>query len=571
MNRHPWRAARAAALALALLATASPLGAAAPAPAAEPSAAGLAARLDALFAAAYPADQPGAAVLVQRGDEVLLRRGYGMADLEMGVAIDPTMVFRLGSVTKQFTAAAVLRLAGEGKLALADPIGRHLPGYPEAQAGVTIEQLLTHTGGIPSYSSFPEFWLTKSLDHTVDEMIATWRDRPLDFAPGTRWTYSNSGYFLLGALIEKVSGKSYEAYVEEEVMAPLGLARTGYDRSEEVLPGRVEGYAGNAETGYRNADYLSMTGPYAAGALYSNVDDLARWAQALAAGRVTTPADRDRMATAARLADGRSTGYGLGVAILDYQGDRIVHHGGGINGFSTYLGTVPSERIVVAVLSNNPEGGASPEALGSQALALVLGHPLDARPSVELPAETLGEYVGVYQIGDDPETTRTFTVADGRLYSQRAGGGRLPVLFSAADSFFYADSMTTGRFVRDASGAVTGTWFVHASGGEEAATKTDREPAAPRQAIEVDAAARNAVVGRYQIAPGFVLEIRSEGDGLVGQATGQSPFPLAAETPTRWFFEPAGVVIDFHGAEDGRADSLVLHQGGRDTPAPRVE
>ncbi len=165
-------------------------------------------RLHELFAAAYPADEPGAAVIVQQGSEVLLRRGYGLADLEMGVPITPEMVFRIGSVTKQFTAVAVLLLASEGTLDLDASLRHWLPDYPEPGASATLRQLLTHTAGIPDYTSDPDFWSTACLDRGPDELIAGWKDRPLDFAPGSSWSYSSSGYVLLGRIIEVASGRS---------------------------------------------------------------------------------------------------------------------------------------------------------------------------------------------------------------------------------------------------------------------------------------------------------------------------------------------------------------------------
>ena len=550
---------------LAFLVFAGLLVAGSPSAAAE---ADFAAELDAAFAAAYPADGPGAAVLVEKGGEVILRRGYGMADLELGVPIAPEMVFRLGSITKQFTAAAILLLVEEGKLALDDTVGGRLAGYSGPAAPVTLRQLLTHTGGVPSYTDVPEYLAGMREDQTVEEMIARFRDKPLDFEPGTGWHYSNSGYFLLGAIIEEVSGESYEDFVERRIFAPLGMARSRYGREPELVPGRVAGYQG-APGSYENAAYLSMTQPYSAGSLLSTVDDLARWNEALGSDELLPAELRELLWTPAPLADGRATGYALGFVVTDYQGHRIVQHGGGINGFLTSLVRIPEAGIFVAVLSNSP--AADPGALALAAATRVLGKPLAERPSVALDLGTLDGYVGVYAIDGPGDQTRVITREDSGLVSQRTGGARTPMSFSAEDRFFYADSLTTGRFVRSEDGRVTGMWMSPAIGPEEHAAKTDRPIPAERQEAEIDPAVLDRYPGRYQLFPGFSIDVTREGDRLFAQATGQPRFELFAESETRFFLKVVDAAIEFHGGEDGRADSLTLFQGGQELPGARVE
>ncbi|HSL84316.1 MAG TPA: serine hydrolase domain-containing protein, partial [Thermoanaerobaculia bacterium] len=301
---------------------------------------GLAAELDARFSQAYPADGPGAAVLVKHGDQVILRKGYGLADLELGVPIAPEMVFRLGSITKQFTGAAILLLVQEGKLAVDGTVAEVLPGYDGPAGPVTVHQLLTHTGGVPSYTDVPEYVAGMREDVTTEQMIDRFREKPLDFEPGTGWHYSNSGYFLLGRIVEEVSGLSYEEFVETRIFGKLGMERTRYGHVSEIVPGRVGGYQG-APGSYQNAAFLSMTQPYAAGSLLSTVDDLARWDEALRGDELLPAALRELLWTPANLADGRATGYGYGFVVHDYQGHRLVEHGGGINGFVTSMVRIP--------------------------------------------------------------------------------------------------------------------------------------------------------------------------------------------------------------------------------------
>src|SRR5215210_6821340 len=202
----------------------------------------LAAYADKLLTEAYPAGEPGAAALVVKDGKTVLRKGYGLANLELAVPIQPDMVFEIGSVTKQFTAAAILKLAERGLLSVDDDITKHLPDYPTHGQKITINHLLTHTSGIPSYTGLPEWLPRVREDLKVEQLVAMFKDKPLEFAPGERWAYNNSAYILLGAVIEKVSGKTYEDFIEQEIFKPLGMTRSSYGHNTEVVPGRVSGY-----------------------------------------------------------------------------------------------------------------------------------------------------------------------------------------------------------------------------------------------------------------------------------------------------------------------------------------
>jgi D-alanyl-D-alanine carboxypeptidase len=441
----------------------------------------LAAELDGIFSAAYPADGPGAAVRVEKGGEVVLRKGYGMADLEMGVPIEPDMVFRLGSITKQFTAAAVLLLVEEGKVELDAPVSAYLHDYEGPGAGASIHQLLTHTAGLPNYTASPEYAARMREDQETGDMVERFRELDLEFEPGSRWSYSNSGYYLLGLVIEKASGTRYEDFVETRIFEPLGMERSRYGHVDEIVPGRVEGYQGEAGD-HENAAFLSMTQPYAAGSLLSTVDDLARWDDALrpgGAGEILTPELRARLGEATALPGGGSSGYGYGFSVGEYAGHRMIHHGGGINGFRSYLIRVPEADVFVAVLSNN--SAVEPAMPSFRAMAMALGTPFDERPSIELTGDELDELVGVYAIGGaESDEVRVLTREGDHLVSQRAGGQKLPIRFFERDRFYYPDSPTHGRIVRDEAGAPVGMWVSPVVGPEEYAVKTDRPIPAER-------------------------------------------------------------------------------------------
>lgn len=283
-----------------------------------------------LFEEKYKPTEPGAAVILVRDGRVLFRKGYGMANLELAVPIEPDMVFRLGSITKQFTAVAILMLADQGKLALEDPLSRFLPDYPTHDHFISVEHLLTHTSGIRSYTDIPEWRPLWRKDFTVQELVDFFKYQPMQFTPGKQFSYNNSGYILLGAIIEKVSGQTYEAFIQQNIFNPLGMRQSYYDDPIRVISRRVAGYDKVGET-YTNAAYLSMTQPYAAGSLASTVDDLALWDNVLYTEKLLKQESLQRAFTSYRLNDGSETGYGYGWAILEYKGHRLIEHGGGIN------------------------------------------------------------------------------------------------------------------------------------------------------------------------------------------------------------------------------------------------
>ena len=525
---------------------------------------------DRLLAAAYPAEKPGAAALVVKDGQVVLRKGYGMANLELGVPAAPEDVFEIGSVTKQFTAAAILLLQERGLLRVEDEITKHLPDYPTHGERITIENLLSHTSGIPSYTSLPEWFPRVREDMSPAALIALFKDKPLDFKPGTRWSYSNSGYIVLGALIEKVSGKSYERFLTEEIFQKLGLSHTRYNHPEEVVPHRAAGYGRDAG-GLRNARYLSMTQPYAAGALLSTVDDLAKWDAALKTDALLSPASRERMFTPVKLSSGETTGYGYGWVIGSLAGKRVIEHGGGIFGFVCDEARVPEMGLFVAVLSNNEAAQRGPDDLVVHILAKALGEALEDRKSVQLDPRTLDDYVGVYRF--DPEITRTVTRDGAKLLIQRNGGEKRTILAAGRDDFFYEESPDRLRFQRDAQGKVTGLVLTPQAGAPTTGTRTDAPLPKERQAVKVDPSLFAGYVGEYELAPGFSLtitrEITREGDHLFAQATGQPKFEIFPESETRFFLKVVDAEIDFLRGPDGKAASLVLHQGGRDLPGKR--
>lgn len=235
-------------------------------------------------------------VLVARNKDILLDKGYGYADLEWQVPNSPEARFRLGSITKQFTAASILLLEERGKLKTGDPVKKYMSDAPAAWDKITIYNLLTHTSGIPSFTNFPDYHATEATPITPEKLVERFRDKPLDFEPGLKWKYSNSGYALLGYLIEKISGQSYQTFLQENIFKPLGMANSGYDSNLAVIPRRAEGYSPGPD-GIVHAGYIDMTIPFSAGGLYSTTHDLLLWEQALFGGKLLSPPSLAKMTT----------------------------------------------------------------------------------------------------------------------------------------------------------------------------------------------------------------------------------------------------------------------------------
>jgi D-alanyl-D-alanine carboxypeptidase len=301
-----------------------------------------------------------------------------MADVEHHVHLKPEMRFRLASITKQFTAAAIMLLADEGKLSVTDDIAKFLPDYPTHGMKITIENLLTHTSGIKNDTDIHGFAENMSADMSVQQVIDFFKNEPLDFDPGTRFSYSNSGYILLGAIIEQISGQSYASFMAQRIFEPLGMTQTAYEGYERGGITRVQGYSGN-----RKAPLISMTQPYAAGGLVSTVDDLARWDAAISSGQLLKAETWRKVFTPYALTSGKATHYAYGWMIGDFKGHQTAAHGGAIAGFSSCAIRLPKEKIFVAVLTNNDRSdflsrlaakftGNEPCALAAKLAAVVL-------------------------------------------------------------------------------------------------------------------------------------------------------------------------------------------------------
>lgn len=521
-------------------------------------------KLDAIAAEAFPKDGPGGTVIVVMDGKALLRKGYGMADLELRVAAKPEMVYRIGSMTKQFTSVAILRLVEEGKVALEDRLSKYVPGFPGGEA-ITVEHLLTHTSGLKSYNDVPGYAATIRDDRTPTQLVEGIRAEKAAFAPGEGWKYSNSGYLFLGIIIEKASGMTYAEYLRTELFAPLGLRHTSVVDESRITPGRVPGYDIGSDRVVRNAGYMSMTQPYAAGSIESSVDDLARWNELLVGGQVLDKANLARAWTGARTQDGTPTGYGFGWRVSDEDGLRFVSHGGKMTGFVSYGVLVPDRKLFVGMLHNALGSEADLEYTATRLALEVLGRGWNATP-VAMSNDAKKRFAGIYDFGG---VTRTVRFEDGGLTVQQEGGPVSALVPVGRAEFVYDKTFSRLQFHLSSSGGIDSVVFTSRARPPQSGRRVADAPA-PRRAIQLPQEQLDRLTGVYELEPGFQLTITHEGTHLYMQATGQGPAEAFAVSETRFFFKVVDAEIEFT-IDGGRASVLTLHQGGLTMAARRVE
>ncbi len=367
-------------------------------------------------------------VAVSRGDRIVVARAYGDADRTAHTAATPDTVFHIGSITKQFTAAAIMQLVEQHRIGLDDPISKYLADFPLQGKTVTVRQLLTHTSGIYDYTDKDFFEHAAATDLSVAQLIARFAGKPFEFEPGTQWAYSNSNYVLLGAIIEQVTKQRYADYLAAQVYPKAGLIATTYCAAP---PHEARGYT--LEDGKLvDAKPISMTTPYAAGALCSTATDLVRWSRALHAGKVVSAASYTAMTTPVRLADGTTRPYGFGLTVSELEGHDRIAHNGGINGFVSTASLFPKDDVAVAILVSTESSAADKLDDRVSRAALDLAPPLNK--DLPLLANEQARYVGSYSF-PEVKLTITISIQDGKLVTQAEGQPAVAMTSQGHDVF----------------------------------------------------------------------------------------------------------------------------------------
>jgi CubicO group peptidase (beta-lactamase class C family) len=503
-------------------------------------------------------DGPGVTVLVARGEQLLYKGARGMASIELGVPLQPDHLMRIGSVTKQIAAAALLKQIDEGKARLDDPLSKYLPDYPNGSQ-ITLLQLLNHTSGVKSYTGISGYMHNPiRRDLTTAELIKEFKDQPADFAPGEKWAYNNSGYVLLGAVVEAISGKSWHQSIDDLLLRPAQITSVHYQAGDKLFKGMAQGYTLNAQREVAPAGLLSMTQPHAAGALIANTEGLWRWNQALHGGKLLSKASYERMITPEGAAKPHHYGFGIGTGTLRDQ--TLLSHGGGIHGFGSLLSYVPQSQVTVVILRNSDTSGFATDLVSRKLAAFAMGEPFPEQTPVAVPAEQLKSAEGLYARED--KQTRTLRLKDGVLQSQRAGSGIAPLVPLGNDRFGIPGSLTELLLERDADGRVVAMRAFN--NGEKAGERWTRSGELPpeRAFITLTAAQMQALVGDYS-GPGFSIKVFVDDKGrLQGQAPGQPAFELMASSPRQVHVPQVEAQLDF-SAEEGKPASVTLTQGGR--------
>jgi CubicO group peptidase (beta-lactamase class C family) len=507
---------------------------------------------------------PGMAVLVSRDGRIIYQGGFGWADLEKKTPVSAETKFRIGSVSKHFTAAAILRLAEEGKLAVTDPLEEFFPGFPK---GVTLHQLLTHTSGIRSYTDKPDFMGKVNRPVTPADLIASFQNDPPDFAPGKGFHYNNSAYFLLGEIVAKVSGKSFADYLQDTFFGPLGMKDSGIYQNSAPPAGMAAGYSMTEGKAAPALDW-DMSWAGGAGAIYSTVGDLFLWNEALFGGKVIKDTSFKAMTTPVKLPDGvDGMNYGYGLVMADVNRLPAITHGGGLNGWSSDLLRLPDQHCTVIALANAlpPVAGYEPSAVTRQIAGKFLEAdikklpPIQEDPSVD--KTSYPDFSGRY---DYKNAVLTISAEKDHLYAQLTGQEKFEIFPSAKDEFFWKITDAKVVFVRDDKGQVTGAR--HSQGGNTflAPRITDAE-------FKATDAELDAILGKYQYGPAATLTVTRDGPSVFAQMTGQPKFQIHPKSATEfeWRVVKASVIFKKNG--DGKVTGVTHTQNGQSLEAPKIK
>jgi CubicO group peptidase (beta-lactamase class C family) len=513
-------------------------------------------KIDKILRTQFKTNETGVSALVAKDGNVIYRKAFGKADLELDVDMTSKNVFEVGSITKQFTSVAILMLLEEGKLSLDDEITKFIPTYPTNGKKITIHHLLTHTSGIKSYTSMQRFGEVMTIDETPLKFIDFFKNEPMDFDPGEKYLYNNSGYFILGYIVEKVSGISYPKFIQERIFDAIDMKSSYYGSHKKLIKNRASGYQKGAE--FSNAQYISLTLPYAAGSIMSNVDDMLKWQTAITNNVFLKKATIDKAFTNYTLINGDKINYGYGWSINEINDVPTIEHGGAIPGYLSMGVFVPSKNIYVILFSNC--GCQSPTNTALEIAALAIDKPRQGEENtVNLSTEQLNTWVGTYEF--DNKVLRYITLKEGQLYSKREGSPKSFKIYpTSPNTFSFKEGFISYYFsMNDGKKSVLFKNRIN----KEKGVYVDKQAPKEKELITVSADILRSYEGVFEIQPGFDLTITSLKNQLFAQATGQQKFELFAESNIKFFLKVVKASVLFHENEKGEINALTLNQGGR--------
>jgi CubicO group peptidase (beta-lactamase class C family) len=533
-------------------------------------------------------------VLVADHGKVIYKKGFGLANREWDISNAPDTKHRLGSITKQFTAMLIMQLVAEGKLDLQATVFKYLPDYSKVNGEkITIHQLLNHTSGTPNYTSFPNFFKELSRNpYTPTEMVRMYADSILDFTPGERFSYSNSGYITLGAIIEKVTGKSYEEVLQEKIFTPLKMNNSGYDHHNTILKKRAAGYEMKGSKP-ENAPYIDMSTPYAAGSMYSTVEDLFIWDQALYTEKLLPKKYRDMMYEKYVPAFGQYYGYGWSVGYFPVGNTKdsteIIGHGGGINGFNTLITRMPKEKSTIILLNNTGRApleditvaingilhGTTYE-LPKQSLAnLVYKEIIDKDLKAGLAFYEKNKSSKEYSKSESEMNTMGYTLLQAGKKKEAEAIFKLNMEAFPKSANVY-DSYAEALMEQGKNELAIANYkkSIELNPGNQNGIDMLKKLGVETEGIVKDVTVPDAVletyVGNYELKPGFVLTVTKEGSQLKAQATGQPDFEIFPKTETEFYVKVVAAQITFNKNSAGVVESLTLFQGGQEIVGKKI-
>jgi CubicO group peptidase (beta-lactamase class C family) len=502
---------------------------------------------------------PGVVVLVSKNGEILFEKGYGMADIGYKIPAGTITKFRIGSITKQFTASAILKLQEEGKISVTDKLSKFIPDFPRGDE-VTIHHLLTHTSGIHSFTNRPDFLETATVNITPRKMIDLIKTDTFDFNPGDNYEYNNSGYFILGYIIEKITGKPYGEYLKEAFFDPLGMKNTGVHTSALILENEATGYAMNNGR-FEKALNWDMSRAGGAGSLYSTVEDLYLWNEAVFNGKVLKDESLKAAFTPVTLNNGKkpnNTDYGYGWSFWNIRDVRFIGHGGGLHGFLSQLSRQPEENLTVVVLSNctPAQEGKSPDQIANSIAEYALWQKMSQQISYTVDTtfskSDLKKYEGRFDYGSG--MVLTVTAEADKLYAQMSGQPRFEIFPRGNDEFFWKVVEARIKFLKNDAGEIDGA--IHYQGGREMNVKKLPEI----KTIAISQTILEKYCGNYEYDPGMLITITA-GDGkLFVQPGGQNRIELYPVSETEFVAKEMNARLTFIPAE-GNDYSLVVKIG----------
>jgi CubicO group peptidase (beta-lactamase class C family) len=520
--------------------------------------------VDALYMPLRNKEASGIALLVAKEGKIIYQKGFGYADIKHKQMVTPETKFRIGSVTKQFTAAAILKLQEQGLLSVTDKLSKYIPDFPQGEE-VTIHQLLNHTSGIHSYTNKPGFAGQVAKPINEDSLIASIKKDPYDFTPGESFMYNNSGYFILGYIIRKVTGKPYGDFFRQTFFEPLGMKNTGVHVAGASLPNEALGYD-NQNGKYVEALNWNMSWAGAAGSLYSTVGDLLKWNEALHGGKVVNEKSLQMATTVTPLKNGQksSMNYGYGLAMNSYRGKKYIGHSGGLNGFISQLVYFPEEKLSIVMFSNsmNPEVAFDPNKIAEA----FLWQEMEKQPSfkqVAIDPSRLKSFAGRYEFMGNG--VMLITSEAERLYAQLSGQPRLEIFPFSDSEFFWKAVDANIRFVKGDGKEVTHALFTQ-NGQEINAKKL-----ADDVILQLDSLLLEKYTGRYQYVNNIVVTITREKDRLFAQPTGEARLEMFPVSQSDFILKEINARLSFVKDERGEVDKIKLHMNNTDSELPKMK